>query len=236
MDKEQPIQLVVFDMAGTTVEDKDSVQKALQTALAKVNIAVALEETVEVMGYPKPEAIRILLEQKLEDKSRITPDFIEEIHQYFVQDMVDYYKQSPEIREKQGVSETFRLLRNHQIKVALDTGFSRPIADAIIERLKWQEKIDVSVTSDEVDNGRPYPDMIYKAMQLTGVEDTDKVAKAGDTASDLQQGTEAGCRFVIGVTTGNYTEEELKNYPHTHLIAQLPEILDILGIATKEIV
>lgn len=66
------------------------------------------------MGYPKPEAIRILLEQELDDKSRITPDFIEEIHQYFVQDMVDYYKQSPEIWKKQGVSETFRLLRDNQ--------------------------------------------------------------------------------------------------------------------------
>lgn len=235
MKEENTIQLVVFDMAGTTVEDKDSVQRALQTALAKADIKVSLAETVEVMGYPKPEAIRILLEQKLEDKSRITPEYIEEIHQYFVQDMVSYYEQSPEIREKKGVSDTFSLLRKNNIKVALDTGFSRPIADAIIDRLHWKNKIDVSITSDEVENGRPYPDMIYKAMKQTGVEDVNKVAKVGDTASDMQQGMEAGCKYVIGVTTGNYTEEELKNYEHTHLIAQLPEILDILGITSEKV-
>ncbi|MEK6478264.1 HAD-IA family hydrolase [Catalinimonas sp. 4WD22] len=235
MKEESTIQLVVFDMAGTTVEDKDSVQKALQTALAKAGFKVSLAETVEVMGYPKPEAIRILLEQKLEDKSKITPEFIEEIHQFFVQDMVSYYEQSPEIKEKKGVSDTFSLLRKNNIKVALDTGFSRPIADAIIDRLHWKNKIDVSITSDEVENGRPYPDMIYKAMKQTGVEDIKKVAKVGDTASDMQQGMEAGCKYVIGVTTGNYTEEELKNYEHTHLIAQLPEILDILGITSEKV-
>lgn len=236
MNQDKTIQLVVFDMAGTTVEDKDSVQKALQSALAKVDIHVTLKETVEVMGYPKPEAIRILLEQKLSDTSKITAALIEEIHQYFVQDMVNYYRQSPDIKEKQGVSDTFRLLRDKHIKVALDTGFSRPIANAIIERLDWKKKIDVSVTSDEVERGRPYPDMIYQAMQRTDVQDVSRVAKVGDTASDMQQGTEAGCRFVIGVTTGNYTEEELKNYPHTHLIAQLPEILDILGLPSEEVV
>lgn len=235
MKEENTIQLVVFDMAGTTVEDKDSVQKALQTALDKAGIEVSLAETVEVMGYPKPEAIRILLEKKLEDQAKITPEYIEEIHQYFVQDMVSYYEQSPEIREKKGVSDTFSLLRKHNIKVALDTGFSRPIADAIIDRLHWKNKIDVSITSDEVENGRPYPDMIYKAMKKTGVEDVKKVAKVGDTASDMQQGMEAGCKYVIGVTTGNYSEEELKNYEHTHLIAQLPEILDILGITSEKV-
>ncbi|MDF9798427.1 phosphonatase-like hydrolase [Catalinimonas alkaloidigena] len=235
MKEENIIQLVVFDMAGTTVEDKDSVQKALQNALSRVNIKVALAETVEVMGYPKPEAIRILLEQKLEDQSKITPDYIEEIHQYFVQDMVKYYQQSPQISEKAGVSDTFKILRNNNIKIALDTGFSRPIADAIIDRLHWRDKIDVSITSDEVENGRPYPDMIYKAMKLTGVQDVKQVAKVGDTASDMQQGMDAGCKYVIGVTTGNYTEEELKNYEHTHLIAQLPEILEILGIASEKV-
>ncbi len=234
MKNQTRISLVVFDIAGTTLKDKDSVQKALQSALYKVDINISLSETMDVMGYPKPEAIRILLERKLEDKSRITPGFIEHIHQYLVEDMVGHYRSAPGVAEKEGVSQTFRILQKHGIKIALDTGFSRPIANAIIRRLDWQDKIDVSITSDEVAHGRPHPDMIYKAMQLTGVEDPEAVAKVGDTASDLQQGKKAGCKYVIGVTTGNFTEAELREYEHTHLIAQLPEVLDIFGIATEK--
>jgi phosphonatase-like hydrolase len=234
MQNQTNIRLVVFDMAGTTVEDKDSVQKALQSALKKADVTVDLQETMEVMGYPKPEAIRILLERKMKDVSEVRGELIDRIHRYFVEDMIEYYRTAPEVKEKTGVSQTFRILKENNITVALDTGFSRPIADAIINRLGWAGKIDLSVTSDEVDNGRPYPDMIYKAMKLSGITDTSRVAKVGDTASDLQQGNKAGCRYVIGVTTGNFSREELQAFEHTHLIDQLPEILEILGIATEQ--
>jgi phosphonatase-like hydrolase len=118
------------------------------------------------------------------------------------------------------------------MKIAIDTGFDRRIADTILNRFGWREKglIDVSVTSDEVANGRPYPDMIFRAMELTGVDSPEQVLKVGDTASDLQQGTVAGCKYVVGVTTGAYTREALQKEPHTHIINQLSDLLPILDI------
>ena len=110
----------------------------------------------------------------------------------------------------------------------MDTGFSRPIADAIIGRLGWSDLIDASVASDEVERGRPYPDMIFRAMELTNVADVRNVAKVGDTASDMRQGTEAGCSWVVGVTTGAYSAAALQREPHTHLIEQLPELRSVL--------
>jgi len=65
-------------------------------------------------------------------------------------------------------------------------------------------------------------------MQLTGVTDASRVAKVGDTASDLQEGIAAGCGLVIGVTTGAFSESELQKEKHTHLIKYIPSILDIL--------
>lgn len=109
----------------------------------------------------------------------------------------------------------------------LDTGFDRAITQAIVDRLGWQRdgKIDFSVTSDEVAQGRPYPDLIFKAMELTGVTDPGSVMKVGDTPSDLQEGSAGGCRYVVGVTTGAFTRKELALYPHTHIVDQLAEIL-----------
>ncbi len=224
-----PIQLVVFDMAGTTVAGHHEVHHCLQQALAQEGHEITYDEANAVMGYPKPVAIRQLLE-KHGASGQATAAYVDQIHRDFVQRMVDHYANGAEVREKQGVQGTWNALRKQGIRIALDTGFSRPIADAIIKRLNWRELIDASVTSDEVKRGRPHPDMIFRAMERTGVSDVKAVIKVGDTASDLQQGTQAGCAFVVGVTTGAYSAEELQREPHTHLIEQLPELLSILEV------
>ncbi len=225
------IQLVVFDMAGTTVRDANNVHQALQTALQKGGFEFSVAEINPYMGIPKPLAIRYLLEQRpatqhlLEDE-----EFVQEIHAHFVAEMLHFYRTSPEVAEKPFATEVFRDLKAAGIKVALDTGFSRDIVDAVIQRLGWDRDglIDLSVASDEVPRGRPHPDLIFRAMQLAGVTDSQAVAKVGDTSSDLQEGTAAQCRYVIGVTTGAFTREALINEPHTHLVADLREVLAIV--------
>ncbi len=224
-------QLIVFDLAGTTVDGADRVPHFLQQALAAYGVAIPFEDANNLMGLPKPVAIRQLLEKHALE-AKITEALIDRIHFRFVQDMTDYYQHSPDVKEKEGASDIFALLRNHNIRVALDTGFDRQITNAILERLCWRSRnlIDASVASDEVANGRPYPDMIFQAMQLTGVTDAAYVAKIGDTASDMQQGQAAGCRWVIGVTTGACTKEELSKEPHTQLIQKLSELPLIFGL------
>jgi phosphonatase-like hydrolase len=120
-------------------------------------------------------------------------------------------------------------LKESGLKLALDTGFSRPIVNAILQRLDWSNGLllDATVASDEVARGRPHPDLIFKAMELTGVTDPRAVAKVGDTPSDLLEGTAAGCGLVIGVTNGSHTYGQLAAHPHTHLIPSL-EALPLL--------
>ena len=225
------IQLVVFDMAGTTIVHHGEVHHALRQALSAAGIAISYEEANAVMGQPKPTAIRRLLAKQGANAAMITEAAVTRIHQDFVQRMVDYYRTNREVQEKPEVSLTWRTLRRQGVRIALDTGFSRPIADAVIARLGWNEMLDASVTSDEVARGRPHPDMIFRAMERTGVTDVKTVAKVGDTPSDMQQGTTAGCPWVVGVTSGAYEAKVLAREPHTHLIAQLPELLPILDTA-----
>jgi phosphonatase-like hydrolase len=191
---------------------------------------VSRNEANDVMGYPKPVAIRSLL--NLRGYTHPEESFVQQIFMNFQEEMVRFYKNDPGVREIEGVSSVFEVLRKHNIKTGIDTGFDRRIADTILERLGWREKglIDVSITSDEVANGRPYPDMIFRAMELTGVTSADQVVKVGDTASDLQQGTAAGCKYVVGVTTGAFTKEALAREPHTHIISQLSDLLPIVNL------
>jgi phosphoglycolate phosphatase-like HAD superfamily hydrolase len=59
-----------------------------------------------------------------------------------------------------------------------------------------------------------------------------EVVAVGDTALDLQAGTNAGLRAVVGVLTGAATAEILRREPHTHIlpdVTKLPELLASLS-------
>jgi phosphonatase-like hydrolase len=220
------IRLVVFDMAGTTVHDVDAVNGCLRDAMATAGVSVEAAAVNAVMGLPKPEAIRQLLAGRLPDRAAA-------IHADFVARMRRHYLIGPDVREVAGASDVFARLRRGGIYVGLDSGFSRDIAQGIIDRLGWggpRPVIDGSVTSDEVPRGRPYPDMILRLMQQCGVADPGRVAKVGDTPADLEQGHRAGCGMVVGVTGGSHTHEQLVRYPHTHLLESVADLPTLLGV------
>jgi phosphonatase-like hydrolase len=224
------IKLVVFDIAGTTVKDDQDVTKAFQSALRKSHYEVPLELIDPLMGYEKTLAIRQILRLHEHNDAKITNELVEKIHKEFVKQMILYYQKAPDIVPLPNVEETFSTLKEMGVKIGINTGFSRDIAETITNRLQWVEKglIDFFIGSDEVELGRPYPYMIQKLMQLSGVEHADEVAKVGDTEVDIREGQNANCKYVIGVTTGTFTREGLEKYNPTHIIDNIAEIIDII--------
>lgn len=225
------IELVVFDMAGTTVYDGDAVNRSFRETLEAWKVAADPIAINRVMGLPKPEAIQILLDKFGRQRDiPPTPENIDKIHVDFTRRMIEHYRTGPDVREIPGARDVFSQLRQRGIKVALDTGFFRPIVDALLKRLGWGVPgvIDGVVTSDEVPRGRPYPDMILHLMAKLGVSDPRHVAKVGDTQVDLEEGTNAKCALVIGVGTGAYSLDELEAYPHTHLVDSIADVPDLI--------
>jgi phosphonatase-like hydrolase len=223
------VELVVFDMAGTTVHDGDAVLSCFRAALAAAGLRAAPEAINAVMGLPKPEAVRKLTGPAMPQQQ------VDAIHADFVARMKRYYETDPAVREVDGATALFARLRSAGVRVALNTGFSRPIVDVLLARLGWRhgQTIGATVTSDEVPRGRPHPDMILHLMRQLGVTDARSVAKIGDTPSDLQEGSAAGCGWVIGITSGTHTREQLAPVPHTHLIDNLAELAGVLGLPGK---
>jgi phosphonatase-like hydrolase len=225
------IELVVFDMAGTTVDDGDAVGRCFSETLAQVGLSVDAAAINAVMGLPKPEAVRLLIEGSARRDELL--DRADAIHADFVSRMTRHYKQDPSVAEVPGSRLVFETLHAAGIKVALNSGFGRETAQVIIDRLGWAEDglIDASVTSDEVSRGRPHPDMIRRLMAMLGIQDSRRVAKVGDTPVDLEEGTNAGCGRVIGVTRGTHTREQLARLPHTDLIASVADLPGLFGLA-----
>lgn len=223
-------QLIVFDLAGTTVKDNRDVHRVLQSAMRKHGVEISMKDANDVMGIPKPVAIHDLLMLRYSGVEPVTKEWVNKIHHDFVGEMVEFYKTDASVEEKPFVSDTFRKLKSKGLKIAVNTGFDRLITDALLARLEWRENqlIDYSVTSDEVKHGRPYPDMILKLMADAQVKEHKKVIKVGDTSSDVKEGQNAGCGMVVGVTSGAFTAEELERDEPDFLIHDVNEILDLI--------
>lgn len=223
-----PFKLAVFDVAGTTVMDDDGVVGCLRRAL-EPHVAVSVAEAAAVMGLPKPVAIRELLAAHAVADDAQLDGLVDEIHRSFRVAMVAHYRRGP-LTPAEHAADVFAALRAAGVRVTLDTGFSRDILDVVLERLGWLGRglLDATMTSDEVPRGRPFPDLIHRAMALTGVTDPLRVAKIGDTPSDMAEGLAAGCGLVVGVTYGTHTREQLSQ-PGVVVIDRLSDLLPLMG-------
>ena len=227
-------QLVVFDMAGTTVHDNQDVARCLTSALrsAGYHCDDALANTR--MGMAKPLAIAELAALSLERGvgRPVTPDLVSEIHRDFLRHINEHYRAHPSFRAVEGAAEIFAILRQRGIKVALDTGFSRPTVDVILDRLGWgvPATMDAVVTSDEVPRGRPAADLLQEAMRRCGVTDPRRCAHIGDTPSDIGEGRAAGAGWNIAIAGPSHTREQLAVHRPTHLVAALTEVTTVLGL------
>jgi phosphonatase-like hydrolase len=215
------IDLVVFDMAGTTVDVGDGIPIAFAETMASAGVAVTAEQVARVRGASKREAIHNLL-RALAPARLSEADQIYDTFRAKLDDAAREFKPAP------GIEPAMEALRARGIRVALNTGFDRDLTETIIRALYWSTLADVVVTGDDVERGRPAPDLIRLAMARTGVADPARVANVGDTTLDLQAGDNAGVGVNIGVWSGAHLKARLLLAPHTHLVEFAREVVGIV--------
>lgn len=225
--------MVVFDIAGTTVADDGAIALAFQRAMQEWGYFIPLHQINPLMGYKKPEAIRIMLAEYETNEDRITPKLVERIHERFMAHMLAHYRFAP-VEPLPHAEALFASLKAAGIRVALDTGFSRNIANLIMDRLGWLRNglVDDLVASDEVPGGRPFPFMIRTLMERAGISRATEVVKVGDTEVDVHEGINAGCLYSIAVTTGAFSREELVPHHPSFIIDDLSELMPLLENAS----
>ncbi len=222
------IDMVVFDMAGTTVDEGGIVYRIVQRALRRGGYDFTYDEVLRTAGKSKFAAIKQLLGLRMET---VDAALAQKIHADFRGLILTTYDREG-VSEQPAAGHVFQTLHGNGIRVVLNTGYDRRTADTLLENLGWRENhtIDFTVTSDDVAHGRPSPDMILKAMSQFGQEDPRGVAKVGDSEADMEEGLAAGCGMVVGVTTGAHTPQQLQAAGATHVIDSLVELLPLLEL------
>lgn len=223
----QEIKLVVFDLAGTVIEDAGQVPAAFTVVLRNHEIEVTSDSLREVRGASKREVIKRFVESQLGGGKTDVLALTEAIYNSFRSTLAGMYEKDG-VREIAGATEVFTWLKQRGVLVALNTGFDRTITELLLNSMRWDgDLINAVVCGDDVAQGRPAPYLIFRAMEMSGVTSVHRVTNVGDTVLDLQAGQNAGVRCNIGVLSGAHTKEQLEREPHTHLlssVAMLPAL------------
>lgn len=212
-------------MAGTTIDEGGAVYAVLRGAVERATGEQVPDEVLSRWsGTEKREAIVGILGELGQDAS-----LADEVFTAFSADLTAAYAAHPPTLVE-GAASAVRELRGAGVAVALQTGYRREVAEALLDAVGWRVggDVDALVVAEDVPASRPAPYLVFRTMEATGVTDVADVLVAGDTVNDVTAGSRAGARFVVGVLSGAHTVAELGAARHTHLlpsVAGLPALL-----------
>ena len=196
------IELICFDMAGTTVNDGGLVLSAFRRTIEELGVTGdqardAEAYVIETMGQSKIEVFTELFG----DRAHAANDAFE----------INFVTVASEegVSEVPGARAAVEELKSRGIDVALTTGFSPSTREALIDILGWSELFSLRVSPADAGRGRPAPDMLLVCALRSRVTAVQSILVVGDTASDMQAGRRAGVGQCVGVLTGTDDEARL---------------------------
>ena len=184
---------VVFDLDGVLV-DSEHVWDEVREQLARERGGRWHDRAqADMMGMSSPEWSRYMHDVIGLDE---TP---EEINDEVVRRMQARYAESLPLVP--GAIEAVRRLAD-RFRLGLASSSNRPLIDAVLETTGLGEVFEATVSSEEVANGKPAPDVFLEAARRLGVPPEQAVA-VEDSANGIRAAHAAGMR-VIAIPNRRY--------------------------------
>lgn len=220
-------QLLVADFAGTMFLEEGAVVVAYRRAFEAFGIEANDADIAARRGARKRAVFEELAARTYASDEAV--NIAGQALAAFEAALKEEYSSGP-VQEVPGAGEAAQTLRSAGVRVALASGFDRPLVDLLLGRLGWADLFDLTIAGNDVKAGRPSPAIIYHAMITLGVHDAASVAAVGDTPLDLQAGTNARAGWVIGVLSGAHTVETLGMTRHTHVLSSVARLPELFGL------
>ena len=204
------IAAVVFDWAGTTVDHGSLAPvRTLQRVFEGRGIHLPDEVARHDMGIAKRDHIRSLLSEPVVQsawrerygRADAAAD-TEELYQEFIPLQMACLLDFAQLIE--GICPLVATLRSRGVRIGGTTGYTRPMLEALEQAARTQGyATDLSLCPEDVGAGRPLPFMCYELAVRLKVAPLSACVKIGDTASDIEEGRQAGMWTIAVLRSGN---------------------------------
>lgn len=210
------VEAVLCDIDGTLVQSNWLHAAAWKDAFDEAGIDLDLETIRRQIGKGGDQLIPIFVPYW---RRRILEEPLEAYRKFiFKQQYLEQVHPFPNTRE------FFQRMRKAGIRTALASSASKDELDTYKAIARISDLVDVSVTADDVDRSKPYPDVFEAALRQLRTSPVDVLA-LGDTPWDAESAGKIGIR-TIGVTTGGWTVQELYDFGCIEVYRDLSDLLE----------
>jgi phosphoglycolate phosphatase len=214
-----PHPLIILDFDGTLGDTQRLIVSTMQQTLRRLHLPPKSDqECAAMIGLPLKQTFTNLIAMSDE-----MGDLCEQTYrEIFVENnkpgAVDLFPY---------VEKTLHQLHHQGCILTIASSRSRPSLAGFIKDMRLENIISYIVAGDEVDRAKPYPDMVIKTLEHTGMDAADTLV-VGDTAYDILMGKRALCH-TVGVTYGNGTAQQLAEAGADWLIDRFDRLVETVN-------
>lgn len=180
------IDAVVFDLDGVLVQSEELWDEARRQLASDAGIEWPDDATGEMMGMSSRE-----WSTYMHDEVGL-PSSPEEINQAVLDRLLERYRR--DLPWIDGAREAVRRI-GERWPLAIASSSNREIIDVVLEDGGFRDLLRVTVSSEEVDNGKPAPDVYLEAMRRLDVPPA-RAAAIEDSTNGLLSAAAAGMRVI----------------------------------------
>ena len=208
---------VIFDMDGVIFDTEKVYLDIWTEVFEKYGYKMTKELYVNVMGTGRKNVIKTFLEN-FGDDLPIEKMYEEKDNQLF------YRIENQGIPLKEGVKELFSMLKEKDYKIALATSAKKERVEKQIKDKWLKESFDAIVCGDDVEKGKPSPDIFLKASKVLNVP-VENCLVVEDANSGIEAAINGGFNTVMIPDLVNIDSQFLDK---VEIFASLLDVIDFI--------
>lgn len=215
------IRAVLFDMDGLMFDTERLYGRAWQNAAILQGCKISDEAILQIKGANKDLVYEILKKDAGEgfdiNKGR-------EAREEYITNHINEHG----ITKKKGLEKLLIFLKENNIKTCLASSTKRETALRYLKMADVYKYFDDFTCGDEIENGKPAPDIFLKAADKLGADITESLVLE-DSINGINAGLSAGARVIMVPDTIEPTDEIRKKVD-----AVEPELEGVIEWISKE--
>lgn len=210
------IKAVIFDMDGLMINSERVTYDGYVIECGKLGLTMEEDFYKSFLGCPLPSVFQMFYDH-------FGPSFpmetvLKNVHQY----MNDLFERDG-VPVKEGLRELLKYLKERGCKTVVATSSTRDRVDKILKQTGLADYYDDSICGDEVERGKPNPDIFLKACQKVQVSPSEALVLE-DSEMGIQAASSAGIP-VICVPDMKYPAPQYASLA-SHIVESLTDVLE----------
>ena len=175
---------VIFDMDGVIIDSEPFYHEVQIDFFHKIGITVLPKEYNNYIGAGMREMWNMI------KSSRNITQPIEELVKLNNKVLLDYFERSSNLTPTPYFTDFLASIQAVEMQTAVASSTTKPIIEIILKKLKLYDIFNIIISGDEVENGKPAPDIFLQAaarlnvkpLECMVVEDSYNGVKAAKSA------------------------------------------------------